>query len=56
MHKLILALLFLCCFAFLSADEVDDKLKELRQLEKKLESAQQKAKQTETKKLSLIHI
>lgn len=50
MHKLILALLFLCCFAFLSADEVDDKLKELRQLEKKLESAQQKAKQTETKK------
>lgn len=41
-------MMFLCLG--LLADDIDDKVKQLRQLEQELESTQQKVKQTETKK------
>ncbi len=48
--KMLLCIVAISVFSGLFADEIDDKIRQLRQVEQDLEAAQQKVRQTETKK------
>ena len=50
MRRSFLIILLCAILTFNYADELDDKMRQLREMQKQLESTQQKVKQTQSKK------